>query len=125
MNKISLFFLLSLLYACQSKKNSKLVFIKETQTNDTIQAGTSKTFNYILKNEGDSVINILDFRLSCDCTNTNLKKGLVIKPKSTKAIYLTVETSKHEANKNKKLFLTIKANTNPQLTSIEIPVYIK
>ncbi len=125
MNKIILCLLVILLASCANKKKSRLRIIKLKDKKDTISAGDSAIIPFSLYNDGAKPLIIEDYNISCDSTTTEIKKGTTIDPKSSITVNFKVKTDTADKGKNKPLACMLKCNTMPQLSTINMDVYIK
>jgi hypothetical protein len=114
------------LFACTHGKPSALIVVEKNKSGiDTIAAGDSKEITVSLKNTGSEKLIVENFNYSCECTTSDLKKGVVIPPASDLDIVFQITTTIKDAHKQKTLFCTIKSNAHPALTSIRVPVYVR
>ena len=114
-----------LLISCSTKKPSKLHVEKIGLSKDTIEAGKAKKINYILYNEGKHKVRIKNYTLSCECTTSDIIKGSIINSKDSIAVSFVVKTHTTEKGENKLLLCSLLCDTEPKITPIEIPIYIK
>jgi len=73
--------------------------------------------SFIIYNRGDSDLVIEDFTTSCECTVMNMKKGQKILGRDSLLVPLSINEDKQ--NKDMVIFISIKTNTNPSLTSFK------
>ncbi|MFM2336919.1 MAG: hypothetical protein RL115_112 [Bacteroidota bacterium] len=121
---ISLTFI-AIIISCQTGKSAKIILQKADSLADTVIAGQNKTILYKINNTGNINLVIKDFTLSCECTATDITKGNEILPSSEKIVTFVMNTQPSEKGKTKVLLCTFVCNTNPQINTIKIPVYIK
>lgn len=125
MNKSLLFILSLCILSCTSVSGPTLRVQKLKEGTDTIQAGDSAIIHFRICNDGTKDLIIEDYTISCECTTSLLQKGTIISPKDSVGISFTIKSDSSEKSKRKELLCTVKCNTNPQIHTIKMPVFIK
>lgn len=85
-----------------------------------LENGTDSLRSFTIYNLGYKNLKIIDFISSCECTTLNLRKEYSIKPNDSLKIKLLIKS--HEINQGKIIYITIKTNANPQLSSFHFKI---
>lgn len=71
--------------------------------------------HFTINNRGTANLKIIDYTTSCECTAMNLIKGSEINAKDSLVVKLKINKELQDADNM--IFITIKTNAKPQLTS--------
>ena len=71
----------------------------------------------MIYNHGNKDLLIEDFTTSCECTVLNMKRGLKIP--GGDSLLVPLDINKDKQNKDMVIFISIKTNTIPSLTSFK------
>ncbi|MFV0604907.1 MAG: DUF1573 domain-containing protein [Niabella sp.] len=104
-----LFAIIGLLASCKTEPKISIDISNLNNQRDSIRTFT-------IRNIGTGKLSILDIVTSCECTALNLKKGAIIEPKDSVRVNVKINPKEQDAD-NMNIFVTIKTNAKPQLTS--------
>lgn len=107
-NKIFFVLIIFALAACKQKEPQILVDYKELNKSDTIR-------HFTIYNNGSAPLVIENFTTSCECTVLKLAKNQIINP--NEKIIADIKIDKSKIGTGDQIYLTIKTNANPRLTS--------
>jgi hypothetical protein len=82
---------------------------------DALRQSTDSIRNFSISNPGTDTLIIEDFTSSCECTALNLINGQKISPKDS--LVVQVKINREEQDADNEVFVTIKTNAKPRLTS--------
>jgi Protein of unknown function (DUF1573) len=112
-------------YSCGKKNKIPVMeFNKIGKKIDTVIAGKTVEVIYMLKNSGKQSLIVEDYKLSCECSKTNIAKNAVVMPGDSLRIAIQIDTDSSEAGKQKVLYCTLMCNTKPQLSTLPLPIHI-
>ncbi|MFI5450850.1 DUF1573 domain-containing protein [Pedobacter sp. UC225_61] len=107
-SKISFILIIFALAACKQKKPQIFVDYKDVNKSDTIR-------HFTIYNKGNAPLIIENFTTSCECTLLKLEKNQIINP--NEKIIADIKIDKSKVGTGNQIFLTIKTNAVPRLTS--------
>lgn len=107
-NKIFFVLIIFALAACKQKEPQILVDYKELNKSDTIR-------HFTIYNNGSAPLVIENFTTSCECSLLNIKKNQIITP--NEKFTVDVKIDKEKVGKGEQIYVTVKTNANPRLTS--------
>ncbi len=89
---VSLLFLVLLISSSTYAKERARLFIKTTNIDlgEIQQDNAVRVFNVVITNKGNADLIINNVQPDCDCTTTSFERRLVLKPKTTCVIKVTV-----------------------------------
>jgi hypothetical protein len=109
MNKRTVvFFLIVTLVAC----NQAPEIVVNT---NNLRRSTDSIRSFSIANPGTDTLVIENFTSSCECTALNLTNGKKIAPKDS--LLVQVKINREEQDADNEVFVTIKTNAKPRLTS--------
>jgi hypothetical protein len=107
-NRTLVIFLIAGLMACNHAPGIAINTNNLRQSTDSI-----RSFN--ITNPGTDTLVIENFTSSCECTALNLTNGKKIAPKDS--LLVQVKINREEQDADNEVFVTIKTNAKPRLTS--------
>ncbi len=100
--------LVSTFTACEKKPEIFVDIRGLENTSDTLR-------HFIIHNKGNEDLKILNHTASCECTALNLKNNDIISPKDS--LIVDVKINQQQLDTDQLIYITLKTNANPQLTS--------
>jgi hypothetical protein len=125
MNKI--IFALSFIFILNScSKKQPMVFIKDKAIYlDTIQADSTKGFQFYIYNKGQSTLTIEGIKSSCECTVINTINNVTIDINDSLLVPIQIKGYKNDIGKQKEVICTIRTNAPSVFDSMTIYYWTK